>query len=78
MNTLPLCLLEESATLELRRQARSTDPYRLGEMSDALEELETLFANAPEAFKQGISRRSIEDVVDTLLTESQRIKAEVG
>lgn len=69
-----LSLFGESEALEVRRQARGTDPYRLGEASDALAELDTLAISSPEAFKTVIDHSTIEGVVDTLLAEIQRIK----
>ena len=73
-HTIAGLLLEDAEALEQRRQARGTDPYRLGEASDALAELDTLATTSPKAFKAAVNLRAIEGVVDTLLAEIQRIK----
>ncbi|MDH3691911.1 MAG: hypothetical protein OEU36_20915 [Gammaproteobacteria bacterium] len=67
--TIALSLLDCSHDQEARRQARGTDPYRLGEASEALAEPGTLAIQSPDAFRAAIDRSTIEGVVDTLLAQ---------
>ena len=73
-HTIAGLLLDDAEALEQRRQAHGTDPYRLGEASDALADLDTLATSSPEAFKVAVSLSAIEGVVDTLLAEIRRIE----
>lgn len=72
--TIALSLLDDSHDPEARRQARGTDPFRLGEASDALAELDTLAIQSPDAFRSAIDHSAIEGVVDTLLAQIRQIR----
>lgn len=61
---------------KVRRLERLTDPYRLWEASDALEELKRLHAEQQDACRQYINRRALACVVDVLLKEIAWIKKE--
>ena len=73
--TIALSLLDCSHDQEARRQARGTDPFLLGESSEALAELDTLAIQSPDAFRAAIDRTAIEGVVDTLLRQIRQIHA---
>lgn len=73
--SIALTLLDDSDSQAARRQMRGTDPFRLGEASEALAELDTLAIGSPEAFRSAIDRTAIEGVVDTLLAQIRQIRA---
>ncbi|PLW67796.1 hypothetical protein [Pseudohalioglobus lutimaris] len=73
--SIALALLDDSDSQAAQRQMRGTDPFRLGEASEALAELDTLAMGSPDAFRSAIDRKAIEGVVDTLLAQIRQIRA---